>query len=532
MTTRFARLAGAPITRNEDGSVSAAVVRARLNWPYVAFWRDARVSARAARRRTRLEVGTRIRDSRTRQGRRAFVPCAVSVRDEDEPRGVFTATRGSRRSSAGRIARARRGVARDKRRRALVPGGARGRDVRDGVGRNGVGRNETKRNDEAAPGRRRLRARCENARLRRPRRRASERTRGVMPRRSSLSGTKNTFNTFGYVSIARRASFYEENRNVAFVRNRGDAANSMARSSRETFSRTARLEREGIRKTYPIRSVSATARRSTPSDRVRQHAAAYGSRVPRHAQARAYDDSISRQTVLRLTKGSSSDEYVLADEEPLARARPIGAGSGITASRKRGDSDASRWRRRRRGRVRRATTPGRSETARASRDGVPNANAARERAVLVSSRRRGTPRTATRVRAVRARSATRWRPPPEGAVSRARVGGAEKASFGTRSGSRRWVPGARRRHRSWRRRRAVASRGRRGRCRAAPPTPTSRTLAACARIGAFLSDRGDEPRFRPADEHRPRESWRRCVVWEEGEGAPWCLATRTRAGYR
>jgi len=41
MTTRFARLAGAPITRNEDGSVSTAVVRARLNWPYVAFWRDA-----------------------------------------------------------------------------------------------------------------------------------------------------------------------------------------------------------------------------------------------------------------------------------------------------------------------------------------------------------------------------------------------------------------------------------------------------------------------------------------------------------
>ena len=52
MTTRFARLAGAPVTRNEDGSVTNAVVRARQNWPYVAFWRDALFPRRKRGRET------------------------------------------------------------------------------------------------------------------------------------------------------------------------------------------------------------------------------------------------------------------------------------------------------------------------------------------------------------------------------------------------------------------------------------------------------------------------------------------------
>ena len=67
MTTRFARLAGAPITRNEDGSVSAAVVRARLNWPYVAFWRDALFPRAPRAREERVSKSETPRDSRTPQ---------------------------------------------------------------------------------------------------------------------------------------------------------------------------------------------------------------------------------------------------------------------------------------------------------------------------------------------------------------------------------------------------------------------------------------------------------------------------------
>ena len=55
MTTRFARFAGAPVTRNQDGSVSDAVVRARLNWPYVAFWRDVAPSVQSPREKGREE---------------------------------------------------------------------------------------------------------------------------------------------------------------------------------------------------------------------------------------------------------------------------------------------------------------------------------------------------------------------------------------------------------------------------------------------------------------------------------------------
>ena len=41
MTTAFARFAGAPVTKHGAKAKTKPVVRARLNWPYVAFWRDA-----------------------------------------------------------------------------------------------------------------------------------------------------------------------------------------------------------------------------------------------------------------------------------------------------------------------------------------------------------------------------------------------------------------------------------------------------------------------------------------------------------
>ena len=40
MTTAFARFAGAPVTKHGAKAKTKTVVRARLNWPYVAFWRD------------------------------------------------------------------------------------------------------------------------------------------------------------------------------------------------------------------------------------------------------------------------------------------------------------------------------------------------------------------------------------------------------------------------------------------------------------------------------------------------------------
>ena len=67
MTTRFARFAGAPVTRNQDGSVSDAVVRARLNWPYVAFWRDALFPRAPRAREERVSKSETPRDSRTPQ---------------------------------------------------------------------------------------------------------------------------------------------------------------------------------------------------------------------------------------------------------------------------------------------------------------------------------------------------------------------------------------------------------------------------------------------------------------------------------
>jgi pimeloyl-ACP methyl ester carboxylesterase len=40
MTTAFARFAGAPVTKRDTKTKTKTVVRASLNWPYVAFWRD------------------------------------------------------------------------------------------------------------------------------------------------------------------------------------------------------------------------------------------------------------------------------------------------------------------------------------------------------------------------------------------------------------------------------------------------------------------------------------------------------------
>ena len=40
MTTAFARFAGAPVTKHETKTKTKTKVRAKMNWPYVAFWRD------------------------------------------------------------------------------------------------------------------------------------------------------------------------------------------------------------------------------------------------------------------------------------------------------------------------------------------------------------------------------------------------------------------------------------------------------------------------------------------------------------
>ena len=99
MTTRFARLAGAPITRNEDGSVSAAVVRARLNWPYVAFWRDALFPRAPRARKKRVSAPSETpRDSRTPQDVAPSCPVLFLFKAGTSRLGS-TATRGSRRST-------------------------------------------------------------------------------------------------------------------------------------------------------------------------------------------------------------------------------------------------------------------------------------------------------------------------------------------------------------------------------------------------------------------------------------------------
>ena len=203
------------------------------------------VSARAARaRRTRSKSET-PRDSRTpRDG--AFVPCAVSVRRERSRLGS-TATRGSRRSTRNaraateargarprRRGRGSRRSARTRRSRRRRAGYARANETQTAKRRGGA------EGGAKAGG---FGARCEDARLRRPRRRASERTRGVMPTPHPF-GYKKHFQHFrlrrrraSRVVLRRRFTFYA-------VRNRRRGRRALAAEIVSKPSRKARLEKE------------------------------------------------------------------------------------------------------------------------------------------------------------------------------------------------------------------------------------------------------------------------------------------------